>query len=256
MLIGRPVLDAAPTAGTAPGLPGRELTRAAHTDAGTVGDRGAALRQALAARGRRRRSTRGRERRPRARSTGHRRPGGAAGPDPRHRAALRRLRREHRAAGAPADPAAGVDGRAAHRHHPDPRVRGVGRRVAGRRAHADRRARRLPRRAVGVPVGLRGQPAHPRARHRRGPAAAGVRPAAARPRAAAPGVGGQRSGQRRCRRAGSRAATPRGCGSPRPTRRRRWAASTSGPIRLRRCRCGWRSRAAPGPPCSRRSSST
>ncbi len=142
-----------------------------HTVAGTVGDRGAALRQALAARGRRRRRTGGGERRPRARGTGQRRPGRAAGPHPRHRAALRRLRREQRTARAAADPAAGVDGRAAHRHHPDARVRRVGRRVAGRRAHADRRARRLPRRAVGVPVGLRGQPAHPRARHRRRPAA-------------------------------------------------------------------------------------
>ena len=38
----------------------------------------------------------------------------------------------------------------------------------------------------------------------------------------------------RCRRGGSRAATPRGCGSPPPTRRPRWAASTSGPTRPRR----------------------
>ena len=167
-----------------------DRARPVHTGAGTVGDRGAALRQALAARGRRRRSTRGCERRPRARGTGHRRSGRPAGPHPRHRAALRRLRGEHRAAGAPADPAAGVDGRAAHRHHADPRLRRLGRRVAGRRAHPDRRARRLPGRAVGVPVGLRGQPAHPGARHRRRPAAARVRPAAARPRAATPGAGG------------------------------------------------------------------
>ena len=79
------------------------------------------------------------------------------------------------------------------------------------------------------------------------PAPADLLPPDARPAAARGWPRTTRSP--RCRPGGSPAAPPRGCGSPRPTRTPPWAASTSGPTRPPRCRCGSRWRRGPGRRC-------
>ena len=214
---------------------------------GTVGDRGAALRQALAARGRRRRCSGGRGRRARARAAGHRRSVALRAPDPYDVPPYVGDAESTGRLGLPEIPqlestVALLTGTT--------RIRAfVGSADAWRAdeltptgEHGVYRAR-----AVGVPVGLRGRPAHPGARHRRGPFAARVGPPAARPRARLLALAGNDpvSALPSRRVAGRDAAGLRVTPDRSPT--------TVGSVdiwadRRRRCRCASRSRAAPGRP--------